>query len=60
LTKLTLLEAKDNEQIANGAVAWLLAFDDVEHRISVYIAIVIGGIFVGRIVDLFARAQAGD
>jgi len=39
-----------------------LAFDDVEHRISVYIAIaiVIGVIFVGRIVDLFARAQAGD
>jgi len=45
---------------AFGAVAQLLAFDDVEHRIVVYVAVVIGVVFVGRIVDLFARAHAGD
>jgi hypothetical protein len=37
-----------------------LALDDVENRIIVYVAVVFGVIFVGRIVDLFARADAGD
>jgi hypothetical protein len=45
---------------AFGAVAQLLAFDDVEHRIVVYVAFVFRVICVNRIVDLFSRADARD